>query len=77
VIAGMRAHPAEAAVQEAGCGALWFMARTPANATAVVPGALDAVVAALRVHATHAAVNESGCGALRNLMMEEQSRRVP
>lgn len=74
VIAGMRIHLEDAQVQEAGCGALWYLARTPAVAAAAVPGALEAVVAALRVHATHAGVNEAGCGALRNLMMEERNK---
>ena len=70
IVAGMRVHAEDAVVAEAACGALWFLARSPAVAGGP-PGsaALDAVVAALRVHATNAAVNECGCGAVRNFFM--------
>jgi hypothetical protein len=70
IVAGMRVHAEVAVVAEAACGAMWYLARTPAVAGGPAgAAALDAVVAALRVHATQAAVNECGCGALRNLFM--------
>ena len=70
IVAGMRVHGEDAMVAEAACGALWFLARTPAVAGSPAgASALEAVVAALRLHATHAAVQECGCGGLRNLFM--------
>ena len=65
VVAALRAHGANAAVQEQGCRALVNLCSNADNRVkAGGAGAIEAVVAALRAHGANAAVQEFGCLAL-------------
>eukprot|EP00727_Mastigamoeba_balamuthi_P013590 m51a1_g8854 hypothetical protein (861) ;mRNA; f:497336-500408 len=66
VVAAMRAHAADAAVQETACVALWDICeRCAPNAADVArAGGIEAVVDALCAHAGDARVVQCACGAL-------------
>jgi len=72
IVAAMRAHAANAAVQEQACGALGnitgYDTQGYAHAQAVADaGALPQIVAAMRAHAANATVQQRGRFALQLL----------
>jgi hypothetical protein len=80
LVAVMRAHAGNAAVQGAACGVLCNLAyKSDTLRSAVVDaGALPLLVAAMRAHAGSAAVQETACVALWNVARDsrERARRV-
>ncbi len=78
VVAALRAHSANAAVQEQGCWALRNICCNNADnqAKAGGAGAVEAVVAALRTHSANAAVQEQGCRALCNLCTDSADNKA-
>jgi hypothetical protein len=74
VVAALREHGANAAVQEQGCAALRNMCANDDNKVkAGGAGALEAVVAALRAHGANAAVQEQGCRTLLRLCANDSN----
>ena len=73
IIAGMRAHPSHAAVQQTGCHALSALARGQVQAIVeamAAAGALAAVVTGMQEHRDRTGVQENGCIALGTICCE-------
>ena len=72
ILEAMQRHRDDAAVQEAGCGALRNLAVNDENEVKLMElEAAQAILEAMKRHRDHAAVQEGGCGALGNLANAE------
>ena len=77
VLAEMRRHPADAGVQEQGCGALWsFNVNADNKVKIAAAGGVADVLAAMRAHRSHAGVQVQGCGALWSLAGNNADNKV-
>ena len=76
IVSALKNHPADAKVQEEGCGALRSLAYNNADnqVRIAAEGGVGAIVSAMQHHPTHAKIQETACVALYNLTFNSANK---